>query len=391
MPSSSETLSAAAATLHDKLIDIRRDLHRNPELGFREFRTADLVARRLDMLQLTPHCGLGGTGLFADITGDRPGPTVLLRADMDALPIQEESAGGFSSIVPGVMHACGHDVHTAALLGAAELLTRHRGEIAGRIRVMFQPAEELLQGAAAMIRDGVLDGVHAAISGHVFAGLPLGTIALRAGSMMAGADLFAINICGRAGHGGAPQGAVNPIAAAAQLLAAIPSLLAHESPPGEHLVVNITSVQAGTAPNVVPELLQMTGSIRWYSEALRQRTLTRLTELGQTICQAFRAKFSIELTASVPVTTNASCLLPALTQAIHAAGATPVDIGPRPASEDFALIGQKVPAFYIGIGAGGPDHPPHHCGAFSVDERCIALMSQLFAEGAIRAATSLGP
>jgi amidohydrolase len=297
---------------------------------------------------------------------------------MDALPIQERSGVEFSSTVANVMHACGHDAHTAALVGAATMLARRRGDLRGRVRLMFQPAEERLEGARAMIADGVLDGVDVAVSGHVFAGFPLGTVVRRPGPMMAGADLFEIEIAGVGGHAGAPQGSVNPITAAAQLLLALPTLVAYESAPGARVALTITAVESGRAANVVPDRLVMRGSLRWYDDQDRARLLERLGVLGRGICEAFRASFALSVTASVPVMVNAPRLLPAVDAAIAAAGAQALDAGPRGASEDFALVAERLPSFYVGVGAGGPQHPPHHSGTFDLDEDAVPLMAELF-------------
>jgi amidohydrolase len=387
MQSSNESSSIAQAIreFEPELIAIRRDIHQHPELAFQEFRTSQLVAQKLSQLQLEPRRGVGRTGVVADVVGAGSGPTVLLRADMDALPIEEEQPVEYRSTVFGVMHACGHDVHTAALLGAARVLQARRQEFGGRVRLVFQPAEELLQGAAAMLEDGMLEGVDMAIAGHVFAGFPVGTVVRRCGPMMAGADLFEITIGGKAAHGGTPQNGVNPIVAATQLLAAIPAFVTNETPPGEHLVISVTSIEAGRAANVVPDALRMRGSVRWYDEQLRGRILQRFLHLGQGICTALRASFSLKVTASVPVTMNAERLLPAVDRAIEQAGARAVDAGRRGASEDFALIGTRVPSFYMGIGAGGLDSPPHHCSAFAIDERSVALMAEILAGAALQA------
>ena len=258
------------------LIALRRDIHRHPELGFTEERTASIAAERAKTLGLEVRAGLGGTGVIADLDGAQPGPTLLLRADMDALPVQETTGVDFTSQVPGMMHACGHDAHVSALIGAATLLSEMRDEIAGRVRFAFQPAEELLTGASRMIEDGAMDGVDQVLGAHVFSIAPYGAVVTMPGPMLAGASAFELKVIGKAGHGGMPDTSVDPIYAAAQVITALQSIVARETRPGERLVVSIAAIEGGKAFNVVVEEVTLKGTVRWFTEVERDRALSRI-------------------------------------------------------------------------------------------------------------------
>jgi amidohydrolase len=220
------TLSVPPLTLdrlEPDLIRLRRDLHRHPELAFAERRTASIVRERLEALGLAVRSGVGGTGVVADLEGTEPGPRVLVRADMDALPITEQTGLDYSSTTPGVMHACGHDAHVSALIGTATVLAGMH-ELPGSIRFCFQPGEELLTGARRMIADGVMDGVDAVLGAHLLSPIPFGTISMAHGPFLAGGDLFELRVIGKAGHGGTPQSSIDPVYAAAQVITALQSI-----------------------------------------------------------------------------------------------------------------------------------------------------------------------
>lgn len=377
------------ALLAPELIRLRRDLHRHPELSFAEERTAERVFDRLRSLGMTVRRGVGGTGVVADLEGELPGQTLLLRADMDALPIVERTTHDFPSVVPGVAHACGHDAHVAALLGTATLLAERRRALAGRVRFVFQPAEEVFGGARAMLSEGILEGVDAALAAHVFSSAPFGQVVCRPGPMMSGGDLLELRVLGRAGHGGSPHTSVDPLYAAAQLLVALQSIVARETRPGEPLVVSMASIQAGTAPNVTVEDVIVRGSVRWFDRAERDRALARIADIGNGVCAALRTSFELEVIGSAPVTTNSPAVFETVCKAVDATGrAAVIDLGPRTASEDFALIAEEVPSCFLGIGCGGEGATPHHHPAFDLDERAIGLSAEVMARAAL---SFLGP
>jgi amidohydrolase len=371
--------------LEPDMVALRRDLHRHPELGHEEHRTAALVAERMTALGLEVRTGVGSTGVLADLRGAAPGPTLLIRADMDGLPVTETTGLDFASKHQGLMHACGHDAHVSALVGAATLLTEARDDIAGRIRFCFQPAEELLTGARRMIDDGAMDGVDRVLGAHVFSVAPFGTVLAMPGPFLAGADSFELRIIGKAGHGGMPQLSVDPIYAAAQVVTALQSIVARETKPGEPLVVTIAAIEGGRAANVVVDEVTLRGGVRWFSTAERERALERVEQIATGVCQGLRARAEFRVVASVPVTANTPADLDPLTAAVEDSGrAALLNPGPITGSEDFSYFLERAPGAFFGVGSGSPEAAPHHHHAFTVDERAIALTSEVFVRTALK-------
>ena len=292
-------------SLEPDMIRLRREIHRTPELAFEESITGARLSERLGALGLSIREGVGGTGLLADLDGAASGPRLLVRAEMDALPITEATGLEFASGVPGVMHACGHDAHMAAAVGAATALVELRDRLAGSVRFCFQPAEEILAGAKAMIDDGALDGVDRVLGGHVLASASVGTVLNVPGPFLAGADFFELVVTGRAGHGGMPESTVDAVLAAAHVVSALQSIVARETRPGERLVVSITAINGGTAANVVTDTVRLRGNLRWFSEENRYRALDRIQSVASGVCAALRASSELTVTASVPFSVNA--------------------------------------------------------------------------------------
>ncbi|MGK3961400.1 M20 family metallopeptidase [Sorangium sp. So ce118] len=381
-----DDLSRDIRLLDRDLVALRRDLHRHPELGYAEVRTSQVVAERLRKLGLSVRTGVAGTGVIADLDGERPGRTVLLRADMDALPVVERSGHDFPSETGGVMHACGHDAHVSALLGAAELLSARRDRIAGRVRFLFQPAEELAGGALQMIQAGALDGVDQALGAHVMSPIPFGVVATRTGPFFAGIDAFEIVVVGKAGHGGLPHMSVDPIYAAAQVVTALQSIVSRETKPGEPVVVSISAISGGNAANVVVERVTLQGTVRWFSQANREHALERIQGIASGVCSALRAACEFRVMSSSPVTTNAAAPVDLVTAAALATERAEVmDPGPLTVSEDFSEFTDRVPGCLFTVGAGGPTAAPHHHHAFDLDERAIGLIAEIFARAALAA------
>ncbi|XXY51415.1 amidohydrolase [Sorangium sp. So ce269] len=381
-----DDLSRDIRLLDRDLVALRRDLHRHPELGYAEVRTSQVVAERLRKLGLSVRTGVAGTGVIADLDGERPGRTVLLRADMDALPVVERSGHDFPSETSGVMHACGHDAHVSALLGAAELLSARRDRIAGRVRFLFQPAEELAGGALQMIQAGALDGVDQALGAHVMSPIPFGVVATRTGPFFAGIDAFEIVVVGKAGHGGLPHMSVDPIYAAAQVVTALQSIVSRETKPGEPVVVSISAISGGNAANVVVERVTLQGTVRWFSRANREHALERIQGIASGVCSALRAACEFRVMSSSPVTTNAAAPVDLVTAAALATERAEVmDPGPLTVSEDFSEFTDRVPGCLFTVGAGGPTAAPHHHHAFDLDERAIGLIAEIFARAALAA------
>ncbi len=257
---------AEAQALFEYTQSMRRDFHAHPELGFQEVRTAGIVTRELTALGLEVHPGVGGTGVVALLEGSKPGPVVLVRADMDALPIHEETGASYASQNEGVMHACGHDGHTAVLLTVAKMLTAHRNEFSGTVKFMFQPAEEGMGGAEKMLESGILDNpkVDVALALHVWNEKPVGWIGISSGPAMAGAEIFKIKVVGKGGHGAVPHLAVDPILAAAQIVSALQGIVSRNIAPLQTAVVSVCTIHGGETFNVIPPAVEMTGTIRTF-------------------------------------------------------------------------------------------------------------------------------
>lgn len=378
-------LHEAVARLEPDLIRLRRDLHRHPELAFGEHRTAAIVRQRLEGLGLTVRTGVGGTGVVADLHGRRPGPTVLIRADMDAIAVEERTGLDYASMTPGAMHACGHDAHVSALIGAATVLTEVP-DLAGTLRFCFQPAEELLTGAQRMIADGVMDGVDCVFGAHLLSTMPVGTVSVSHGPVLAGGDLFELRVFGKAGHGGTPQSSIDPVYAAAQIVTALQSVVARETRPGEPLVVSINAIHGGSAANVTVEAVTLLGTIRWFSRAERERGLARIEAIARGVGEGLRVQVEFEVMGGAPVTSNVTEYAALVEEAVVETGrATSIDAGAITATDDFAHLLEMKPGAFCLVGAGGPDAFPHHHPAFDIDERAIALTSEILARAAIKA------
>lgn len=382
----SDSISRDLALFDPDIVALRREFHRFPELAFEENHTQAKVAEFLKNLGLPVRTGIAKTGIIADLEGEQPGKTLLLRADMDGLPVEERHHCDYASRHTGVMHACGHDAHMSALLFAAKLLCERRHAFAGRIRFLFQPAEELAGGALQMVNEGALDGVDMALGAHVFTPYSFGTIATRVGNFFAGLDAFELDVIGQAGHGGMPQAAVDPIVASAHVISALQTIVSRETRPGEPLVVSVTSISGGVAANVVVERVTLRGAIRWHSEGNRERALARLRSISEGICEALRAQCELRITSSAPVTINAEQPVEWIKTAAHHTGrAKVIDPGPLTVAEDISEFLNRVPGCLFAVGAGGPGAPPHHHHAFDIDERAVGLTTEIFVRAALHA------
>jgi len=374
------TLLESARAIAESVVADRRAIHRRPELAFEEHETAALVESRLRALGIPIRTGVGGTGVVGLIEGARPGRTVLLRADMDALPIQEEARADYMSANPGVMHACGHDAHTAILVGAARLLVERRAELSGCVKLMFQPAEEGGAGALRMIEDGLLQDppVDAAFMLHVAHALPAGQVATRPGPVLAGANSFTITVEGRGGHASRPHTAVDPVVAAAHVVTALQTLVSRETPPDRAAVVTLGSLQAGTAANIIPDRAVIRGTIRAYDADLMQDLERRLEETAGGVASALRASADVKFHMHYPPTVND----PAMAELLSGAGRTALGpdavgvVDPVMAAEDFSFVLERVPGAMLSLGVRGPgwDEPrPVHTARFDVDESALPV------------------
>jgi amidohydrolase len=374
------TLLESARAIAESVVADRRAIHRRPELAFHEHETAALVESRLRALGIPVRTGIGGTGVVGLIEGARPGRTVLLRADMDALPILEESTAEYASTTPGVMHACGHDAHTAILVGTARLLNERRAELSGCVKLMFQPAEEGGAGALRMIEDGLLQDppVDAAFMLHVSHALPAGRVATAPGPVLAGANSFTITVEGRGGHAARPHIAIDPVVIAAHVVTALQTLVSREAPPDRAAVVTLGSLQAGTAANVIPDRAVIKGTIRAYDPDLMKELERRLEETAAGIAAAMRASAHVEFHMHYPPTVNDA----AMAELLSGAGRTALGPGavgvadPVMAAEDFSFVLERVPGAMLSLGVRAPEWEeprPVHTPRFDVDESALPV------------------
>jgi amidohydrolase len=374
-------LSADVLALEPELVALRRDLHQHPELAFQEKRTAAAVARFLDGHGLRIRTGVGRTGLVAETgTGS---PTILLRVDMDGLPIQEEAKAPYASREPGRMHACGHDGHTAIGAAAARLLAQRQTK--GRVRVLFQPAEEGEGGAQAVIADGVMDGVDLAVGIHLWNELPVGSIGVKAGPLMASVDRLRIVIRGQGGHGAIPHKAADPIVAAAHVVTALQTIVSRETAPVDAAVVTIASIRAGDAFNVIPDDATLTGTIRTFDPDLRRSMPDRLTRIAQGVASALRCRAEVEVRPGNPAVINdpnvADLCRRAASRVVGEANVVPPT--PTMGGEDMACYFERAPGCMVFIGssnaARGLTHP-HHSPHFDFDEEALGIGTAFLAE-----------
>ena len=367
----------------------RRDFHRHPELGFQEVRTAGIVARELNQLGLEVTTGVGKTGVVALLEGVRPGPVVLLRFDMDALPIQEETGAEYSSERPGVMHACGHDGNTAIGLTVARLLEAQRGSLAGMVKFVFQPAEEGLGGAQAMIADGVLESPRPDVSLalHLWNEKPAGWLGVPAGPLMAAGELFQLRISGRGGHGAAPHLAIDPLLAAAQIITALQSIVARNVAPLKSAVISVTSVKGGEAFNVIPSTVDMKGTIRTFEPQVRALVLERLTQVVTGVAQAMGCQVEVVVQPLTPAVVNDAGVAQRI-QAVAAKllpGSIVDTTESSMISEDMAEMMQDIPGCYFLIGSANTGkglNAAHHHPRFDFDEEVLPPAAALMASAA---------
>jgi amidohydrolase len=382
-----ETMLSRARAIEGQLVAWRRDFHAHPELGFAENRSAAVIARSLGDLGYRVQTGVARTGVIAELGQGEP--VVALRADMDALPIQEESGASYTSQVAGVMHACGHDAHMAIALGAAALLQRE--PFAGRLRFLFQPAEEVgdaegLSGAPRMIAAGAMDGVSAALALHVDASLPVGAIALDAGPSSAGVDTLYAAILGEGGHGAAPHKVIDPVYLAAHVILALHGIVSRRIHPHEPAVISIGSIHAGDANNVIPSRVDLTGTIRYMTPEV-QKLIHAEIERALQVARSLGGDYSMQIEVGYPPMYNNPQVV-AVLQEVIAQVLDPEHISvPQPSmgAEDFGYFSNLAPGamFYLGCRIEG-DERRHHSPRFDIDEGCLPIGAAIMAEGALR-------
>ena len=371
--------------IKDYIISTRRDFHKHPELAFNELRSAEIIAKELRTLEFDVYEGVGKTGVSGMLTGDYDGPTIALRADMDALPIQETSNVSYKSINEGVMHACGHDGHMAMLLGTAKILALKKSKLKGKIKFIFQPAEEGLGGARYMIEDNVLDRVDAIYGAHLWNYQPCGTIGVKSGPVMAAADLFEIVIKGRGGHGATPHGTVDAILIASNIIQSLQSIVSRNTNPLESTVVTVGQINGGYNFNVISDKVILKGTTRAYSEENRSLIKKRMKEILDGISKSFGAEIKLDYKNGYPPVINEEqCSINVLNAAKKIVGDNVIDPYLTMGGEDFSYFLQKRPGcfFFIGSAPNGykPQEVPHHCSHFDINEESLLLGTSTFVQ-----------
>ena len=376
-----------ARSMQERLTCWRREIHQYPELGFRETRTAALVAGVLQSLGYRVRTGVGRTGVVGD-RGDGH-PIVAIRADMDALPIQEENDVPYASCIPGVMHACGHDAHTAILLGVAMLLAKE--PFPGTLRLLFQPAEEVsdkegMSGASRMVQDGAMEGVDAVLALHVYPACRVGEIAVEAGPASAGVDTFWVTITGQGGHGAYPHKGIDPIHIAGHVILALHTIISRRVDPFEAAVISLGSIHAGRAANVIPDKVDLSGTIR-YQQPDVQRQLHTEIERALEVARALGGDYTFRLEDGGPPMINDAAVVEVIRQvAADLLGVENVKAGERTmGAEDFGRLSSLAPGamFRLGCQIVGEERRGHSP-TFDLDERCLPVGVAVLAESALR-------
>jgi len=362
---------------------IRRDLHAHPELGFEEFRTAQLIARQLKEVgyQVTEH--IAGTGVVGILDSGKPGKTLMLRFDMDALPIVEQSDCDYISTTPGIMHACGHDGHVAIGLTLARIMAAEKDHLNGQLMLLFQPAEEgfgkdsgrTFGGAEAMIREGVLDQFHpdACAAVHLWNEQPTGMATVHAGPLMAGADLVTITVNGRGGHGALPHLSADPVVTAAQILVSLQTIISRNVPPLETVVLTIAEFHAGEAPNVIPAKAVLRGTMRTFTPEMRELLIQRIHKIAESVSAGMGCQTEVEILPIAPAVVNDAVIAQLVAKSAnrHIPSLGINNQFKVMVSEDMAYFMNMIPGCYVLIGAGGGTgmkYEPHHNPSFSFDE-----------------------
>ena len=375
------------------MVATRRDLHEHPELAYEEVRTAGIVTQRLRTLGMDVRTGVAKTGVVGTLHGGRTEPgakTLAIRADMDALPIHELNQVDYRSTADGKMHACGHDGHTSILLTVADILSKRREELAGNIKFIFQPAEEVMGGAVPMLKEGVLEGVDNIIGLHLLSNLPVGRVGVRPGTTFASADRLILRIHGKGGHAAMPEMAVDPIIVAAHITMALQTLVSRETSPFSPAVVTIGKIEAGTAFNIISEMAEMEGTMRAYSKEHRAKLVRRITEISQGVASAMNAECEVDIFDSCLPCVND----PVMTKVVHQAaeatvGADAVDAGEEvmlAVSDDMGFFLDEVPGCYFIVGAKNPEkgaNYPHHHPRFDIDEDSLPIAVEVLARTAL--------
>lgn len=375
-----------ARAVFDRVVAQRRDFHQHPELAFEEVRTSGKVVEWCRELGLGMRMGVGKTGVIATLKGSRPGKTIALRADMDALPIQEANGHAFQSSIAGRMHACGHDAHTAMLLGVATVL--REVEFAGEVRFLFQPAEEGMGGAIPMIEGGALEGVDLILGQHMAPFQPTGTIAVTHGPAMAATDFFTLKIFGRGGHGAYPHLSVDAIPIAAQVITALQTIVSRTVDPLQAAVLSIGTIHGGFRSNVIAPEVELTGTVRTFDEQLRLAMPERIERIARMVSEAHGGSHKLDYTLNYPPVINhpdGAALVERV--AAEVLGAANVQrIAPSMGGEDFAYYLERIPGCFYWLGCrpeGAGEAPNLHSPHFDLDEQSLLTGMHVMARAAL--------
>ncbi|HEY4688875.1 MAG TPA: amidohydrolase [Anaerolineae bacterium] len=388
---SSINFKSEALAMKDQLVVWRRDFHRHPELGFHEVRTSGIVAKHLIHLGLEVQTGVGKTGVIGLLEGAKPGPVVMLRFDMDALPIHEENQTDYVSQTPGVMHACGHDAHTAIGMGIAQLLARHRDRIGGTVKLVFQPAEEGFGGALAMIQDGVLEGPRPSVSIglHVWNEAPIGQALVGAGAVMAAAGIFKIVVRGKGGHGAQPHRAVDAVLVGSAIVNALQTIVARNVNPRRTAVVSACTFHAGNAFNVIAETAELSGTFRSFDDETHELLTRRIRQVAEDTAAALGATAEMDIQPVAPATINDAGVAAVLREiAADVLGQAQVSADQfTMGSEDMSEFLKRVPGCFFFLGSRNDArgfNAPHHNPHFDIDEDVMPLGVAILAQSAMR-------
>ncbi|MEE8342040.1 MAG: amidohydrolase [Candidatus Neomarinimicrobiota bacterium] len=371
--------------IKNELIANRRELHKFPELGFNEHRTAKFIADKLKSYGIDVKSGIGKTGVIGNLKGNDGGKTIALRADMDALPVQETGDIAYKSQNDGVMHACGHDGHMAMLLGAAKILSQSKESLPVNIRFIFQPAEEGEGGAQYMIADGCLENVDEIYGMHLWNYQPYGEIGVKSGAVMAAADIIDITIKGIGGHGATPQGTVDAIVTASNLIMNFQTIVSRNTDPLENTVITIGKIAGGHGFNIIADEVRLRGTARAMTEKNRMMIKTRIQEIIDGVAKASGATINLDYQDGYPPTINDEDATKAVQRSANKiVGNRVVEPYLTMGAEDFSYYLQKIPGCFFFIGSAPPDlellSVPHHCSHFDIDERALLVGASMFVQ-----------
>ncbi|NJL48527.1 MAG: amidohydrolase [Leptolyngbyaceae cyanobacterium SM2_5_2] len=386
LPVDRSRIRTAVQALQSQLVEWRRRLHQRPELGFRERLTADFISQQLTVWGIEHQTGIAETGVVAIIEANQPGPVLGIRADMDALPIQEENPVPYCSQHDGIMHACGHDGHVAIALGTAYYLSQHRDSFTGTVKIIFQPAEEGPGGAKPMLEAGVLSNpdVEAMIGLHLWNNLPLGTVGVRSGPLMAASEFFDITVQGKGGHGALPHQTVDAIVVGAQIVNALQTIVSRNVDPTKSAVVSVGKFQGGSASNVIADSVHLSGTVRYFDRIYSDFFAERIEQIVAGICQSYGASYEVSYRALYPPVINNPEIADLVRAVALSVVETPAGVVPdchTMGGEDMAFFLQEVPGCYFFLGAANAEKAlayPHHHPRFDFDETALGLGVEMF-------------